>query len=361
MFPNEANRVGHIRILHGKHIGTLSLHDPKRRQQHHAILRAKRFAADHSIQQMRRGVTHSREIAHDAGKRRPSRFAEKLVIVCTDNGDLLGNGDAGLQACRSQIIRTTVVKRHNSYRARNVLQPLNQPRMVRMGNQFLLAWVRNGTFDAGEPLLFYCLPEAVKSLDRGEKFRKDSVIRKILEAAVDQVLGRLHSGGYVVKRDHAGNRRITRARASNDVFTVLYPVIEKIDGNAGKNQPIELRPAPAAFEGSAEIFENDPVPLEIGVACDALENRAAVAALGINKNTDARAGPKGKLPGIVSQNSGIITRSTGTQPAPARVLWRGCVRFQRPTRCRNQETGWELVEELAEGIGGSPIASEPRL
>ena len=94
----------------------------------------------------------------------------------------------------------------------------------------------------------------------------------MLETAVHQVLGRLRSGRCVIERDHAGNRRITRARASNDVFAVFDTIIEEINRNPGKNHPVEFRPAPSRLQSVVQILENNPLLLEIGVACEALEN-----------------------------------------------------------------------------------------
>src|SRR5207249_233789 len=111
----------------------------------------------------------------------------------------------------------------------------------------------------------------------GAPTRSRTIEGKVLQATVDQMLGRLPAGGDVVQCHHRANLRIPPAGTVHVIASLRTPVLKYRKRNAPENRAVELWPGSPDLENSLHIFEEDPASLEVRVAGDAAKNRAPVS------------------------------------------------------------------------------------
>jgi len=103
----SGQKIGRLNIL-----GRLPMDNP-----FDAVSEAGRFAPGtphQTVEQFRGQVAAPFEIGKDAGKRGERVFADGLVVVHADDGDLLGDADAGLEAGVQHLFRLQIQRGHHA-------------------------------------------------------------------------------------------------------------------------------------------------------------------------------------------------------------------------------------------------------
>ena len=103
VFPNEAQCLHNMRVLERKNIRRLARMDAERRNA--GLEDGRRVAAHEAFEQGGRFVTGASRIRDDTRERRVGQFAEQFVIIDTDDGDLLRNGELEIPISRFSCAR----------------------------------------------------------------------------------------------------------------------------------------------------------------------------------------------------------------------------------------------------------------
>ena len=330
MFARVGDDARENRVVDREGVGRAPRHDAREGDVHE---RMARVPVQEVIEGLGADLPGMFAVEGDGGERRRRRLAEELVVVRREDGEVVRNGHADVEAGREDLLAPDVLDGVERGVLRQGLEPGAEARRLKREVGALVG--RRRRIDGAGPLGGGDRPhEAVAPSVRPFRRTRRADEREGAEAACEQMLGGETAEVRVVPADDddvAAARPYVEGRVDEDGRAV-EPRGAREDVAVGREEDDAIdAPAPGALEALrgdvARVQVEEPRPVFAGVGEDALKDPAVREIRRRQGDEDVR---RGRMGGgrclharIIAYRAALFTRKT-SESRRAVGRFRGC-------------------------------------